>query len=406
MNNIPPDGPLAGVTVLDISQVMAGATCAAMLADLGADVIKIERTSGDELRAWGSAFPGGESPAYMAVNRNKRGMTLDLATEDGRRILHRLAADADILLENFRPGTMTKFGCDYEALSAINPRLIFCSISGFGQDGPYARRGGYDLVAQGMSGIMSVTGTPGGELVKAGIPVCDLTAGMHAATGILAAYIHALRTGEGQHVDTSLLDAGVATLVWESALYFSLGQVAQPAGSQMRLAAPYEAFATKDGHLTVGTPNQRLWLSLVSALGVDELGDDERFRKPTERLANRDVLHEILEEIFLGRTTDEWLDLLLPLGLPVGPINDVAGVFQDPQVLARDLKVSVEHPSVGTVQHLGVPIKLSRTPARIRRAAPVLGEHTRAVLGEAGFTDEEVAAFLRDGVVTDGQESR
>ncbi|MGW5479195.1 CaiB/BaiF CoA transferase family protein [Streptomyces sp. NPDC004008] len=391
-------GPLDGVRVLDVSQVMAGAYCAALLADLGADVIKVERPVGDELRGWGADFPGGQSPAYMAVNRNKRGIALDLRDERGAAALRRLSAGVDVLVENFRPGTMERLGCDYPRLASRNPQLVYCSISGFGQDGPLAGRSGYDLVAQGMSGIMSVTGEPGGALVKAGVPICDLTAGLLAANGVLAAYVHRLRTGEGQYVDTSLLEAGISLMVWESAVLFATGQIAGPLGSQMRLAAPYEAFRTADGWLTVGTPNQRMWERLVEALAWAGLGTDPRFADPMSRMTNRPSLTEELQKRFLQHTTEQWMDILLPHGIPAGPVYDIAQVYSDPQVRARRMLVEVEHPTAGLVKHIGVPVKFSRTPAVIDRPAPLLGEHTTDVLTEAGFGPSEIETLLAAGV--------
>jgi crotonobetainyl-CoA:carnitine CoA-transferase CaiB-like acyl-CoA transferase len=386
------------VRVIDVSQVMAGAYCAALLADLGADVIKIERPTGDELRGWGAAFPGGQSPAYMAVNRNKRGIALDLRDERGAAALRRLSEDADVLVENFRPGTMDRLGLGHAALIARNPALVYCSISGFGQDGPLAARGGYDLIAQGMSGIMSVTGEPGAALVKAGVPVCDLTAGILAANGILAAYVHRLRSGEGQYVDTSLLEAGVSLMVWESAVLFATGQVAGPLGSRMRLAAPYEAFRTADGWLTVGAPNQRMWELLLVALEWPALGEDPRFADPTARLAHRADLAEELQNRFLRRTTQHWMDVLLPFGIPAGPVHDIEQVYADPQVQARGMLVEIEHPTAGQVKHIGVPVKFSRTPAAIERPAPLLGEHTSEVLAEAGFSQTEIEDLLAAGI--------
>lgn len=382
--------PLDGVRVLDVSQVMAGAHCAAMLADLGADVVKVERITGDELRGWGRDFPGGESPPYMAVNRNKRGIAIDLRTEGGVAVARRLAERADVLVENFRPGVMDRLGLGYRALSQRNPQLVYCSISGFGQDGPAAQRGGYDLVAQGMSGVMSVTGEPDGGLVKVGVPICDLNAGMLAAHGALAAYIHRLRTGEGQHIDTSLLEAGVSLMVWESALYFATGDIPRPLGSQMRLGAPYEAFHTADGALTIGTPNQRLWEKLLDVLGDASLRADERFATPMSRLTHRPALTELLQTLFAKETTEDWLERLSARGIPAGPVYDIEQVYADPQVRARNMRVQLEHPAAGRVEHIGVPVKFSRTPARIRRPAPMLGEHTREVLTENGYTSAEI----------------
>lgn len=392
-------GPLDGVRVLDVTQVMAGAYCTALLADMGADVIKVERLVGDELRRWGRDFPGGQSPAFMAVNRNKRGIALDLRAPEGNTVLRRLAAEADILVENFRPGAMERLGLGYKDLADGNPALVYCSISGFGQDGPYATRGGYDLIAQGMTGIMSVTGEADGDLVKVGVPVCDLNAGTLGANGILAAYIHRLRTGRGQYLDTSLLEAGISLMVWETAVYSATGAIAKPMGSQMRMAAPYEAFPTADGWLTVGVPNQPMWERLIVALGTEHLNDDPRFGDPTSRLENRAELTELLTVVFQRASTQEWIERFTPLGIPGGPVYDIAQVYQDPQVKHRKMLVEVEHPKAGTVQHIGVPVKFGATPAEISRPAPLLGQHTSSVLHEAGYSTDEIAALFAAGTI-------
>lgn len=393
-------GPLAGVTVLDLTQVMAGSYCSMLLADMGADVVKVEKPAGgDDTRRMGRFMPHGESPAFMAINRNKRGIVLDLADARGAEVLRRLAEDADVLVENFRPGTMARFGLDYESLREVNPALVYCSISGFGGDGPYAERGGFDLVAQGMSGLLSMTGTPDGEPVKVGVPICDLNAGMHGALGTLSAYVHRLRSGEGQHVDTSLLEAGIATTVWETALWDATGAVAQPTGSAHRLAAPYEALPTADGYLTIGAANQRTWERLCEAVGVPEFLSDDRFREPGDRLANRDALATLLAERLGARSTTDWVEVLTAAGVPCGPLYDIAQVYDDPQVLARDMLVEVEHPAAGTTRQIGVPVKLSGTPAAITRAAPRLGEHSREVLTERGFGASDIDALVEAGVL-------
>lgn len=394
--------PLAGVRVLDVTQVMAGAYCSMLLGDMGADVVKIEKPAGgDDTRAMGQFTPHGESPAFMAVNRNKRGVVLDLANERGADVLRRMAATADVLVENLRPGTLTRFGLGYRELAELNPTLIYCTISGYGASGPYASKGGFDLIAQGMSGLMSITGEPGRPPVKVGVPICDLNAGMYGAYGVLSAYIHRLRTGEGQYVDTSLLEGGVAYTLWETALWTSMGTVAEPTGSAHRLAAPYEAFPTADGYLTVGAANERIWQRLCQAIGREDLTHDPRFAQSGDRLANREALAEILGAVFRQEDTAAWLERLDAAQVPAGPIYDISEVYNDPQVQARNMLVDVEHPTAGRTQQIGHPVKLSATPAGVDRPAPLLGQHTREVLLDYGFEAAEVDALSNEHVIAE-----
>jgi crotonobetainyl-CoA:carnitine CoA-transferase CaiB-like acyl-CoA transferase len=390
------DGPLAGVRVLDLTQVMAGAYCSALLADMGADVVKVERPDrGDDTRAMG----GGDvdsSPAFAAMNRNKRGLALDLKDARGAAALRRLAAAADVLVENFRPGTLDRLGLGYADLRELRPELVYCSISGFGATGPYSRQGGFDLVAQAMSGLISMTGEPGGGPVKVGVPICDLNAGLFGAYGVLSAYVHRLRTGQGQLVDTSLLEGGIAYTVWETALLFGAGEVPGPLGSAHRLSAPYEVLPTADGHVAIGAANQRNWLRLCEVL--DELPADERFADNRARMAHRVELAGELAGRLRRRTTEEWVAALSAAGVPCGPLYDLEQVYADPHVQARDMLVSTQHPRLGEVRHIGPPVKLSATPARIRRTAPLLGEHTREVLAEAGLDGAEIDGLLAAGV--------
>ncbi|HEY7676989.1 MAG TPA: CoA transferase, partial [Candidatus Methylomirabilis sp.] len=314
-------GPLEGVVVLEAAQIMAGPFCGLLLADMGADVIKVERPgTGDDTRRMGPAFIGGEAAAFLAINRNKRSVVLNLKTQPGREAFRRLAARADALVENYRPGTLDGLGLGYQALQALNPRLIYCSISAFGQTGPYSGRGGFDLVAQGMSGLMSVTGEPGRPPVKVGVPITDLNAGMYGAYGILCAYIHRLKTGRGQRVDTSLLEGGIAYTFWESATYWSTGEVPGPLGSAHRLSAPYQALRTKDGYLNIGAANQATWEALCAALGRPGLADDPRFKAPTDRRAHYRELGDLLESILAHEATAHWLDLFERAGVPAGPL--------------------------------------------------------------------------------------
>ena len=366
---------LDGLRVIELCQVMAGPFCGQVLADMGADVIKVEPPEvGDQTRR-----SLGEH-AFRAVNRNKRSITLDLKDAAGVRTLHRLVETADVVTENFRPGVADRLGAGWEALHALNPRLIYASISGFGQTGPYAQRPGFDLIAQGLAGVMSVTGEPGGNPVKCGVPVSDLSAGLFCAVGILSALHARERTGEGQRIDTSLWEGALALSIWETAELFKTGETPRPLGSAHRLTAPYQALRTKDGHLTVGGNNQKLWARLCETIGRPEL--IARFPTNAERMARRPELVGELEAALAARTTDEWVEALLAAGVPAGPIHDYAQVVEDPHTQARDMIVAMEHPEAGTVYGLGIPVKLSGTPGSIRRPAPLLGQHTDEILAE------------------------
>ena len=398
--NSEPSLPLQGIVVLDCTQVMAGPFCSLLLADMGADVIKVEKPDGgDDNRRMGPPFINGRSAAFLAINRNKRGLALNLRSEDGAKVLKRLVEQADVVVENFRPGTMERLGLGYQELKKIRPSLIYCSISGFGQTGPYRERGGFDLVAQGMSGLMSVTGTPDGAPVKVGVPITDLTAGMYSAYGILNAYIYRLRTGEGQMVDTSLMEAGIAYTFWESSVYFATGDVPGPLGSAHRMSAPYQAIKTKDGYITIGAATQSTWEGMCRAIGREELIVDPRFAIPGDRKRREKELAALLEEAFCEETTQHWMEVLEGARVPCGPINDMGQVYSDPQVRAREMLVELEDPELGTLKNIGIPVKLSLTPGSIRRRAPDLGEHSREVLLEAGYSDEDVTRLINAGVV-------
>ena len=395
-----PTGPLAGVKVLDLTQIMAGPMCTMLLADMGADVIKIERPgSGDDTRRMGSRYENGFAAGFLALNRNKRSIALDLRSDEGKGVLRRMVETADIVAENFRPGVMARLGLGYDELSQINPRLVYASISGFGGSGPYRNRGGFDLVAQGMSGLMSITGFPGGPPAKVGVPITDIGAGSFTAFGILAAYIHAQRTGQGQQVDASLLEAGIAFTVWESAEYFAIGEIPGPLGSAHRVNAPYQALRTSDGYINIGAASQPTWEQFCRAIGQDALIEDPRYKESNDRKTREGELAALLEEIMVKHSTDYWMELLESAGVVAGPIYDMAQVYDNEQVLAREMKVTLQDDEMGELQNIGVPVKLSATPGSIRHRAPGLGEHTRAILLEHGYTTAEVDALVEVGVV-------
>ncbi len=394
-------GPLEGLTVIELAHIMAGPVCGLMLADMGADVIKVERVpGGDDSRRFLPPDIDGESAAFMMVNRNKRGIAVDLKQHDGKQVLRRLLATADVVIENYRRGAMERLGLGYEALKADNPGLIYCEVSGFGRTGPYADRGGFDLIAQGMSGLMSITGEGGGRPpVKVGAPVTDITAGILAAMGVLAAYIERRRTGEGQRVDTSLFEAGITQTYWQSAIALATGDDPGALGSAHPLNAPYQAFRTADGWITIGAANQGNWLKLVEALEAPVLAEDARFADNAARMANLPALVEALNGYFAARTTEQWLARLEAAGVPAGPILGIADMHRDAQALARDMVVEVPHSRLGTVRTIGAPVKFSRTPATLRRGAPVLGEHTSEVLAEYGYAKADIEALVAAGTV-------
>jgi crotonobetainyl-CoA:carnitine CoA-transferase CaiB-like acyl-CoA transferase len=398
----PPNrGPLAGMRVLDLSHVMAGPVCGLMLADMGADVIKIERIPiGDDSRQILPPSIGGESAAFMMMNRNKRGLALDLKQSKGQEVLKRLVKSADALIENYRKGTMDKLGVGYDTLRAINPGVIYCEVSGFGRTGPLADQGGFDLVAQGMSGLMSITGEgPGRPPVKVGAPVTDITAGLLACIGIAAAYAHKLKTGQGQRVDTSLFEAGIIQTYWQSAIALATGVSPGPLGSAHPLSAPYQAFETSDGWITLGTSNQKTWRQFLAALDAPEIAEDARFADNAGRMAHLADLLAALTPYFKRRTTSEWLALLEKAGVPAGPVLTVAEMHAHPQTIARDMVTAVEHAGAGRVETLGLPIKFSATPGVVASAAPVYGQHTREILAQAGYTRAEIDELVAQGVV-------
>jgi len=368
-----------------------------MLADMGADVIKVEKTTGDDSRRFVPPEQGGESAAFMMMNRGKRGVALDLKDPRGQEALRRMLNDADVVIENYRTGTMERLGLGYEHLRETNPGLIYVEVSGFGRTGPYANRGGFDLIAQGMSGLMSITGEgPGRPPVKVGAPVSDITAGILATMGALAALHRRRETGEGQRVDTSLFEAAITHTYWQSAIAFATGSSPDPMGSAHPLNAPYQAFATADGWITLGAANQGNWERLCGLIGAKDLIEDPRFLTNADRMANRETLEQVLNDVFQKRSTAEWLEVLESGGVPAGPVNSVAEMHQDPQARARNMIVATEHPTAGTVETLGLPVKFSATPGEVQGPAPRLGADMEDVLGAHGFSVDEIAAMRRD----------
>ena len=389
---------LDGIVVLDATQVMAGPYCAMLLADMGARVIKVEPPAGDSTRSMAGAR-GNDSPAFNAVNRGKHGIVLDLANEKGRAVFTRLARTADILVENYRPGVMARLGLDYESLRRDNPRLIYASISGHGQTGPWATKGGFDLVAQGLSGLMSVTGSPTSGPVKVGVPITDLGAALFAVIGILGALHHRASTGAGQHIDTALVDAGLALSAWEVAVLGSTGEVPAPLGSAHRLTAPYQAFRCADGYITIGAANDRNFAKVARVLGHHEWLTDARFTGNQQRIAHREELARLIEEETLKQPIAFWLGELEQAGVPCGPILNYKEALETPQAIAREMTVDVDHPTLGPLRTLGTPIKMSHTPLNPKRRGPMLGEHTDDVLSAAGYSTDEIEQLRYSGAV-------
>ena len=394
-------GPLAGLKVIELAHIMAGPVCGRMLADMGADVIKVERVPhGDPTRSFVPPVIDGESAAFMMLNRNKRGISVDLKHDDGKEIVRRLLTDADIVIENYRKGTMERLGLGYDSLAAENAGLIYCEISGFGRTGPYADLGGFDLVTQGYSGLMSITGEgPGRPPVKCGAPITDITAGLLAAMGVLAAVVERQRTGKGQRVDTSLFEAGITQTFWQSAIALATGDSPGPLGSAHPLAAPYEAFETADGWLTLGASNEETWRRLPPVLGRLDLLDDPRFTLNKDRMAHRAELATELSAVFKNRTTEDWLERLAAAGVPAGPVLSIGEMLGHAQTRAREMVVESEHSAIGSVPTIGFPVKFSATPATIRSGPPALGEDTREVLEALGYTEERIEALYAAATV-------
>jgi crotonobetainyl-CoA:carnitine CoA-transferase CaiB-like acyl-CoA transferase len=391
--------PLQGVKVLDISQVMAGPYACMLLADLGADVIKIEPPgAGDQTRgSMGFKMKGPDSMGFLNMNRNKRSVTLNLKSKAGRELLLRMAKDADILVENYRPGAMKRLGLGFEDLKAVNTKLVYTSISGFGQTGPWSDRPGFDLMAQAMSGVMSVTGYPGGPPVKAGVPVADIGCALFAVYATLAAYIGVKAGGQGQYVDASLFDSALAFSVWDICDYWGTGKPPEPLGTSNKMTAPYQAMASSDGYFVMGANNQRLWEKLCTLMDRRELLADERFSTISLRLANRHALEVELEKSFRLKPKDYWVETLLEAGIPAGPILTYPEAFEGEHGTARHMKMEIDHPIEGKVPNIGFAVKLSGTPQQVRRHPPLLGEHNGEVLAELGIGDEERSQLEAQG---------
>jgi len=400
----PPVGPLDGLRVIELGHIMAGPVCGLMLADMGADVIKVERVpEGDPTRGFRPPDIDGESAAFMMLNRNKRGIAVDLKTDGGVEAVRRLIQGADVVIENFRTGTTDRLGLGYDTLREENPGLIYCELSGFGRTGPFADLPGFDLIAQGYSGLMSITGEgPDRPPVKCGAPMTDITAGILGAMGVLAAYIQRLRSGEGQRVDTSLFEAGIVHTYWQSAITLASGAVPGAMGSVHPLSAPYRSFRTSDGWINVGASSQASWERLPPVVELPELLDDPRFTRNADRMINRVALETALQGAFEERPTADWLARLEAAGVPAGPVLDVAEMLEHPQTLARDMVTPVHHARLGAVNTIGLPLKFSQTPGSLRRGAPLLGEHTVEVLHAAGYDDGEIQELIAHGAVLAG----
>ena len=391
--------PLSGVRVLDISQVMAGPYACMLLGDLGADVIKIEPPgTGDQTRgSMGFKMKGADSLGFLNMNRNKRSVALNLKSEAGKEVLRQLAKDADILIENYRPGAMKRLGLGYEVLKEINPRLVYTSISGFGQTGPWADRPGFDLMAQAMTGVMSVTGYPDSPPVKCGVPVADIGCALFAIYATLAAYIGAKNTGQGQYIDAALFDSAMAFSVWDICDYWGTGKPPEPLGTSNKMTAPYQAMACSDGHFVMGANNQKLWFQLCKLMDREELLADERFASIAMRLRNRQALQDELEKSFKQKPKDYWVETLLANGIPAGPILSYPEAFDSEHGKARRMRMEIEHPVEGTVPNIGFAVKLSGTPQQVRRHPPLLGEHTQEVLSELGLDDAAIERLQAEG---------
>jgi CoA:oxalate CoA-transferase len=393
--------PLDDLFVVDLSRILSGPVCTMLLADMGAEVIKVEPPPvGDDSRQWGPPFIGGISTYFLSINRNKKSLGLNLKTEEGRRILWKLIERADVLIENFRPGVLDKLGFGYEAVSKTNPRTVYCSISGFGHSGPYKDRPGYDVIAQGESGMMDLTGFPDGPPAKLGASLADIVAGLYACNGICLALLARHKTGKGQHVDVSLLDGMVSTLTYHALIYLSTGRSPKRAGTRHPSIVPYESFQAKDGFVNIAVTNQKQWENFCQVLGFPEIATDERFETMKARLAHYGELRPMIEGVVARMTRVEVMRVMSEVGIPAGPINTVGEILEDPHIQAREMVQELMHPDYGPLKVLGIPIKLSDTPGVVENAPPQFGEHNREVLSMLGYGEKEIAKLETSGAIS------
>ena len=392
---------LQDIQVLDLTRALAGPFCTLMLGDYGADVIKIEiPETGDDTRHWGPPFIGDESAYFLSINRNKRSLTLNFKEQEAIKIFLKLVEKADVVVENFTPGVMKRFGLDYEAVKAINPSIIYCSISGFGQDGPYQNRPAYDQIMQGVSGLMSITGEPDGEPQKVGIAVSDIGAGMWAAFAVMTALHHRSNSGDGQHIDISMLDAQVAWMTYQAAYFFANEEPPKRLGAAHPTLVPYQAFMSQDGkYVNVAVGSERLWERFCEGVNRMDLKDDPNFAQNGDRVRNRSTLVPLLQEYFLTQPADYWVGALQAVNVPAGPINDLADVFSDPQILHREMLVEIPHPTLKSIKQTGLPLKFSVTPGAFDKHPPLLGEHNEEILNSLGYSAQDIAGLTNNSVI-------
>ena len=390
---------LEGIKVVDLTRILSGPYCTMILADLGAEVIKIESPKGDDTREWGPPFIKNESAYFLSVNRNKKSIVLNLKEEKGKGIFLKLVKDADVVVENFRPGTLKRLGIGYETLKEHNPKIVLASISGFGQSGEYSQKPGYDVLAQGMGGLMSVTGEPGRMPVKAGFSMADVGAGMWAAFSIIVALLEREKSGEGQWVDASLLDTVVSWQTYLAGNYFATGNDPQPLGGAHPNIVPYQVFAASDGYFILAVGNDRLWQNFVKVMEEDAFYDN-RFETNPKRVENRDMLIPLMEEQFKKKTVKEWVQLFENAKIPCGPVNNISDILNDKHMIDREMVIEREHPTVGPLKMLGTPIKFSRTPGKVRTVPPAIGEHTVEILQSLGYDEKMIEHLHKEGITT------